>query len=161
MDGPEDVPRNEAGPGHETGLAALGVCGQWSVQVDEALRGPDAWFLQIESPLLHLYCRLAGLEALAEAVARLTGLCSGSGAESGVASSASGEYNAVRIGTFEGTPVELLKDDESDERWEIILAGPPGAHLRVVLHRRDMAELLGALRDALADLGAWHDNTTS
>jgi hypothetical protein len=98
------------------GLAALGNSGQICVDVDEATSGPERWQLTLDCPNWHLRFDIIGPQAVTHWLAFLN-------AHDGMIETAT-----LSLGTFLGSPVVIIKDDEFADRFFLVVGGEQTAH---------------------------------
>ena len=101
------------------GLLALGSSGAWQIDVDEADLS-DRWWLQIEGPTLSLYFEIPSLDILTKAM-RLFALRSSKSKRP--ANGSAKRKNTLRLSTASAGQVCLVKDDELDDRYFVVI-GP-------------------------------------
>lgn len=130
------------------GLVANGSAGSWDVDVDEALRGEQRWFLQIDGPVMYLYCEVEHPRIVDEIICFLTAHARNNG-EISVQPSCDGELEVSGIGK---NRVTLLWDPGANDRCAIMVSGPAELCTRFILERRDLQDLIDALRQVHDEL---------
>jgi hypothetical protein len=135
----ETTPTTKRPGTDDLSLLANGSSGRWDVAVDETTSGPDRWFLQIEGPAASLYFEIPSVDV----VSRMLTLLSPH-PEDGA--------GPLSVGTDEGTPVTLVRDDEYSDRFFLIVGPADRPIARFVIAGTDAAEIAEALRQARADI---------
>jgi hypothetical protein len=126
----------------DTGLLALGSSGSWEVAIDETLTAPTRYFAQIEGPSIYLYFQIPTPELIESALGFI-----GHSAD-GHATPRNGD---LRI----GDGISLVKDDEFDDRFFLVIEAKSGPVVRFTIADDDLSHLVHALRSAKEDL---HDD---
>jgi hypothetical protein len=142
--------RDAASEGGRYGLVASGTGGEWSVDIDETTSGEQNWFAQIEGPSLYLHFEIVHPRIVSELLSFLSArprITVDSGIPWDEAS------DTLRIGSFNQSPVTLVRDDEFPDRWFISL-GEGHCRLQYTLTGDDCAGLIQALQQVNADLVA-------
>jgi hypothetical protein len=119
----------------EFGLLATGSSGSWSVDLDESPNGSN-WSLQIDGPQVYVAFALRNPEVIRDTVNYLR--CP-RGSE------------ALCLGQFDRSNVSLHWDSENTTRCFLIVSSS-GSAVRVTLLAEDIASLLTAFEQVLADL---------
>jgi hypothetical protein len=128
------------------GLLASGSCGSWSIAVDETTSGPDRWFLQVQGPAVYVSFQIRSPSTIRRISQFLRPQQPSGGRPS------PGSDGGLAIGTGRPTPVRLLRDDEFDDRFFLVV-GPADAP--VVWHTlggQDLECVSAALKQVLEDL---------
>lgn len=121
------------------GAAAVARSGDLTIEVDEALNGPDAWQVSIESPRLFVSFSLERIEQLQQALWFLK-------REGGCA-----ECEELSVGVQQWHPVKIIRDDEIGGRVFLRLTAP--AHdVRLTFDANAVAQLTSALSDVVDQL---------
>jgi len=137
-------------PQPAVGLLAIGTCGPWEISVDQAISGRPRWFAQIEGPSVYLYFEIRSLNVVGEA-ARL--LSEETGGLRAVA--ANGKPNGpLTLGKDKSAPVRLLRDDEFEDRYFLVVEAKNGAVARFTIAGNDRAQLADCLRQINVDIAA-------
>ena len=126
------------------GLLANGSCGRWTIDVDEATSGPDQWFMQIEGPSVYFDFQLPSPRIIERIHHFLRPQ-----QPSGGGSQSEGE---LAIGTGKSAPVRLLRDDEFDDRFFLVVGLSDGPVVRYTLAGDDVKCISAALEQVLEDL---------
>lgn len=121
----------------EVGLLACGVSATWSVDVDEALNGPEQLFLNLKSPSHYLYFTLNGLSVISEMLSFLA--------------VSTAVHRCILLGDFSGLPVRLVADNE-DLRYFITVGDHAAAHLHLAVPAGEVDDLRSALQQAFEDI---------
>jgi hypothetical protein len=134
----------------EFGLLANGSSRLWDVAVDESLEQEGVWSLELDGPALCLMFRLRDLAVVPVMLAFLQ-------QRLGVAESAgqrnhAGEDHSLTLGTFNGSPVSLLADDESPPRCFLVVGPDVTSTMRLTLQRDDIEMLRDAICQVVDDL---------
>ena len=124
------------------GLLANGSCGSWEIAIDENTNGPDRWLAQLDGPSVTFCFELPSLDI----VAKMTRLL-----EPGPAGSPQGSAPLV-IGKDSRHPVSLIRDDEYDDRFFLVVGPAASPIVRFVLAGADVTNIAGALRQIQDDL---------
>lgn len=134
------------------GLLAYGTSPRWTVAIDEVLDQESEWSLQIEGPSMYLACSLTDPTVIGRIVHLFQGqLCADTASGENRGNAANDE---VTIGAFGPAAVSLVRDDETSERWFIIIGPQEGAAVRWTLDKEDAAMLLIAFEQARHELPA-------
>ena len=131
------------------GLLANGSSGSWTIDIDEALSGAERWWARIEGPSISLRFEIPSLDVVGK-IARFLGKYSvtakrpsnGSPKRSG----------ALFLGGNKLIPVSLVKDDEYDDRFFLVLGPTDGLTVRFAFAGTEVSELAEALRQVKEDL---------
>ncbi len=123
------------------GLLANGSCGPWEVAIDEYSSGEVRWCAQIEGPSVTFYFEIPSMDIVAE-MARFLEPSTGSGKRNG----------SLVIGKDQRTPITLVKDDEYDDRFFLVVGLMANPIVRFVIAGIDVVNLAGALRQVRDDL---------
>jgi hypothetical protein len=130
------------------GLLALGSSGPWEVAIDESLSGPARRFAQIEGPSVYLYFEIPTVQLIDDALDFL-------GAHSRDAQTRVFAKNGtLSLVKNADTQVCLIKDDEFDDRYFLVIEARSGPLVRFTITDDDLRHLVKALRDAKDDLEA-------
>jgi hypothetical protein len=132
------------------GLMAIGSCGSWEVAIDQSAAGRDRWFAQIDGPSVYLYFEIQSPNIIHQATTFFT---QGTPGRNGP-HAARGKM--LTLGTSKSAPVNLIRDDEFTDRYFLVVEPKSGPLVRLTVAGDDLAHLIGALRQAIEDLG---DNT--
>lgn len=119
-------------------LAACGVCGQITIDVDEALSGPERWQLTIECSTWYFRFDISGVQAVADWLAFLQ---EHHGKMQGAERS---------IGTFLRRKVWIIKDDEFPDRFFLSVRAVQMVSFTLV--DPEVQDLIEALSRALEDV---------
>jgi hypothetical protein len=120
------------------GLAAVGRVGRFTVDVDKAISDSERWELTLEGPAWYLRLAIAGPAT----VARWLGFMKLYAGRT--------ETAEHTVGSFLGSPVLVIKDDEFADRFFLVAGGSHA--LRLTLAGTEAEALIGALAQAAADL---------
>lgn len=136
------------------GLIANGSAGSWDVNVDQTVSGVEKWFLQLDGPSFGLYLLIPG-PPIVETV--LTFLARHRAAPTHVSGSQAVQQNVeIDIGSFAGSSVRFLWDEEGEGRLVILISGTETCRCRLTATPsdvRDLTEAFRQARDELADDG--------
>ena len=135
------------GQSAHAGLAASGVAGSWTVNIDEALSGADKWFAQIEGPNIYLYIQIPSPEIVRQALLFVEKQAT----RNGRWTEAEGD---LRVGMMGRSPVVLRADDEFTDRFFLVIGPAAGATVHFTLCGEDLQKLVVALRQVQEDLEA-------
>jgi hypothetical protein len=130
------------------GLLAIGSSGPWEIAIDQTLTGPDRWFAQIEGPRAYLSFQIPSLEIIDQVISRLADFQGDSGKNAVHAV----HHRPLTLGTGKGMQVSLLRDDEFNDRYFLLMETKSGPCVRFTLGGDDLRHLLGALLQVKQDL---------
>jgi len=120
------------------GLAAIGSSGAMTVELDEAVSGPDRWRLSITGDTWSLAFEVPGPRTV-RACLEFVNAHHGSIA-----------FASLALGTFQRAPAVLRKDDEYPDRFFLVVEGEH--FLFLTLAGEQLAHLRAALEQAAMDL---------
>ena len=129
------------------GLLAMGRSGNWQIDLDEALDGPEL-SIQIEDSRTHLAFRPDSLLVIP---AMRQFLQSHLDAELAGESVGWSEASELRLGQFGTAPVSLRWDNEGGRRCFLVIAHA-GAALFITLQEEDIRSLCEALSQVIEEL---------
>jgi hypothetical protein len=141
-------PKTEDNASESFGLMAMGRSGRWDVDVDETTEGPQRWFMQIEGPSVYLSFEIPSPEIIPSALDFLQGSSSTSGAQEGPAA----DSGSFVLGKGGNTPVTVLKCDECEDHFFLMMKPITSVVVRVTIAGTDLKELQEALRQVVEDL---------
>jgi hypothetical protein len=125
------------------GMLANGCCGAIDIDLNEGLHAEDLYELVIDrQPGWYLRFRLRGLSALAEIVSFL-----GSPFEQT-------RGQELGLGNLGHGAVSVVRGSKCDKSWKVVIAEPETGIFKIRLDPSDAEDLLGALKDLVADLEA-------
>ena len=127
------------------GLLAFGSSGPWEVAIDETLSGPARYFAQIEGPSVYLYFEIPAVELVEKALAYLE-------VRGGVRTKPITGDGALNLGNNSDAQVSLVRDDEFEDRYFLVVEAQAGTVIRFTITDEDLAHIAKALRNALEDL---------
>jgi hypothetical protein len=122
------------------GLLANGTSGQWTVDVDESISESDRWFLQIEGPSVYFYFEIPSLSTIDDLSRFLDSRRNPA------------KFDMLAIGKNKGIPVQLLRDDEFDDRYFLAIGSADTPLVRYSLAGDDLNSVAIALEQAREDL---------
>src|SRR5262245_61932946 len=131
------------------GLLANGSCGPWDIAIDEATSGPDRWWIQIEGPSVSFYFEILSLEIVGM-MARF--LKPGVPASSQTTSAFSKRSGSFMLGKDKKAPIFLVKDDEYNDRFFLVIGPSESPPVRFVIAGADVVKLAQALQQAQEDI---------
>ncbi|HYT94650.1 MAG TPA: hypothetical protein VEL76_38395 [Gemmataceae bacterium] len=132
------------------GLLAIGTSGSWEVSIDEALKGAERWYAQIEGPSVYLYFRLLDLNIVEKVLDSLEKRTpSRNGPQAAPPKQTADE---LTLGVFGRAPVLLIWDDEFDDRCFLVVGARSRSTMRVTLAGDDIPMLMEAFRQVREDL---------
>jgi len=120
------------------GLLANGSCGPWSIDVDETTSGPDRWFMQIEGPAVSFDFQIPS-PGMIQRMSEFLRAGRPSGAE-------------LAVGKGKATPVRLVRDDEFDDRFFLVVGPPDAPVVRYTFAGDDANRVAVALEQVQEDL---------
>ena len=124
------------------GLTAYGRAGGWEVSVDETLSGVETRFLQIEGPSVYLYFEISSLGILKELARFLEPPESPEGEQ----------HERLEFGTFNGSAVDLLRDDEHADRFFLCIVAKGSGTVRITVAGDDLKALSMAVSQVRDEL---------
>ena len=128
------------------GLLACGVSGRWSVDLDESPDGTE-WSMQLDGPAVYLAFAVRHPGVVREALDHLR--------------SDRKPATALPLGHFGPAGVSLHRDDEDVARCFLVVGPTARSAVRVTLSADDVAMLIDALEQVLADLSPAHPLPTA
>jgi hypothetical protein len=129
----------------DIGLLAFGSSGPWEVSIDETLSGPERHFAQIEGPLVYLYFEIPTVELVADALDFLA-------VQQDVRTKLLTKNGTLSIIKNADTQVLLVKDDEFNDRYFLVIESKSGPVVRFTITDADLSNITKALRHAKEDL---------
>jgi hypothetical protein len=129
------------------GLLATGCSGTWSVDIDETTAGAARWFAQIEGPSVYVYFQIPSPEITGRATQFLTERPENQ-------SSQPGSNGALVIGGDKRASVSLIRDDEFNDRYFLLIGPQDNPIVRITLAGEDLQHIVKAFRQASEDLEA-------
>jgi len=131
------------------GLLANGSSGPWEIAIDEATSGQDRWCAQIEGPSVTLYFEIPSPDIVGKII-QFFEPRQGPTKESSIGSMK--RNCSLVIGKDKKTPTTLVKDDEYNDRFFLIVGSMDSPIVRFVIAGRDVARIADALRQVKQDL---------
>ena len=131
------------------GLLANGSSGPWEIAIDEATSGTDRWWAQIEGPSVSFYFEIPSPEIVGK-MARF--LESRSAATKHSPNGQSKRNGPFVIGKDKKTPICLVKDDEYNDRFFLVVGSTESPLVRFVIAGKDVVRIAEALRQVEEDL---------
>ena len=119
-----------------------GNSGSWSVSIDETIAGPQQWFLQIEGPTIDLYCLFPSIALIDRLSNCLNGWIHRSETQP----------DSVELGTIDGVPFVLVRDNEYTDRVFIRTSGSSATGVRLTIAGSDARDLATAFSQAALEL---------
>ena len=117
----------------------------WFVELSEVPDSED-WLLEIDSPHAYLTFTISELTVLQKAVRLLNESLS----DSGKKRTFSAETDEIALGTFNGTDVILLRDNEDFPRCFLAVGPKASSTLRISLYEAEMRAFTKALQDVMS-----------
>lgn len=131
----------------QMGLLALGISGQWQIDIDECFSSDD-YLMELDGPRVYFVFKLIGLEAVSSMARYLDeGLRLKKAGQLRI-----GENNGLIIGQYDTSSVSLIWDDEESIRCYLVIGSDGKAAMRFTFEESDVADVLGALDQVLGDL---------
>jgi len=131
------------------GLLANGSSGPWEIAIDETTSGPDRWFAQIEGSAVSFCFEIPSLEIVGK---MLQFLESRSTTKKQPSNGSIGRNGLLVIGKDKKIPVALVKDDEYEDRFFLVVGPMDSPLVRFVLAGKDVVNIADALRQVKEDL---------
>lgn len=125
------------------GLLANGSSGPWDIDIDGSLSGPERWFAAIEGPAVSILFEIPSL-GIVDQVLRF--LERPPGMEKGAVN------DSLVIGNDKNPLVTLVKDDEYEDRFFLVVGPMAGTTVRFALTGPDAGKIVEALRQVKEDL---------
>lgn len=139
----------KAEPAESYGLVANGCGGPWNVDLDETLTGDHKWFLQIDGPPLYLNAQVDDPAVVDQILHFFDAHTAHAHNDDLNRSSDNGEF---KVNCGDESTVSLLWDGESNDRCTIAINGGTDLHAQLFINRRDVDDLVTALRQVREDL---------
>jgi hypothetical protein len=130
------------------GLMANGSSGDWEVAIDETTKGPDRLFVQIEGPSVYFSFEIPSPEMISRAFDFLGGVSSPQGPRA----RAPAQNGPLVLGQHRQTPVILVRDDEYEDRYFLVIGQEADFVVRFTIAGQDLKDIKEALRQASEDL---------
>jgi hypothetical protein len=131
------------------GLLASGRCGPWEIAIDETTSGTDRFFAEIEGPSVGFYFEIPSVDIVGK-MARFLQPRSAATSRPPVASA---EPNgSLVIGKDKKTPITLVRDDEYDDRFFLVVGPMDNPVVRFVIAGTDVTNIAKALEQVKEDL---------
>jgi hypothetical protein len=131
-----------------SGLLAIGSSGAWQIDIDEA-HSSDRWWMQIAGPTLSLYLEIPSLDIVTK-MTRLLALRSTKSKRPANGSAKQG--GTLVLSTSAPARVSLVKDDEFDDRYFIVIGPTEGLTMHFTIAGQDLSDITEALRQVKEDL---------
>jgi hypothetical protein len=141
MDFPNKTDCTEPEP--DLGLLATGVAGEWSVDIDENVSGPEDWFAQIEGPGVYLSFPIVAPNILGDTLRLLDRSCKKVGP---------GTTKPLHLGQFGQHSVTLIQDDEYPDRCFLVIGPEAQATVRVTVAGNGLHDLTECFRQVVEEL---------
>lgn len=130
------------------GLMANGSSGEWAVAVDETIKGPERWFVQLEGPSVYFSFEVPSPEMISTALDFLGGSSSPKGPHARI----SAEIGSLVLGKHRQTPVVLVRDDEYKDRYYLVVGEEADVVVRFTIAGQGLKDIQEALRQAMEDI---------
>ncbi len=130
------------------GLMAFGSSGPWEIAIDQTTSGTDRWFAQIEGPSVYLYFEIPALGSIDQAMEFLV-CCPGKAGRNPVHEAQAG---TLRLAAGKSMQVNLVRDDEFNDRYFLVIKPKHGLSIRFTLTGDDLKNVVNALRQSKEDL---------
>ena len=131
------------------GLLANGSSDPWEIAVDQTTSGPDRFYAQIEGPAIAFYFEIPSMDIVGK-MARFLEPRAASAKASSVASLMG--RDSLAIGTDKKTPITLVKDNEYEDRFFLVVGPMDSPTVRFVIAGMDVVKIADALRQIEQDL---------
>ena len=131
------------------GLLANGSFGPWEIAIDETTSGTDRWYAQIEGPSVAFYFEIPSVDIVAK-MARF--LEPRSSAPRKPANGSVRPNDCLVIGKDKKMPVTLLRDDEYNDRYFLVVGPTDHPLVRFVIAGADVNNIAKALEQVKEDL---------
>ena len=130
------------------GALAIGSHGAWQIDIDEAL-SCEQWWMQIEGPSVCLYFEIPSTEIVGKMARFLAARTSKSKRSANGSAKKGGN---LLLGVTEVARVSLVKDDEFDDRYFLVIGPTEALTIHWTIAGKDVAEIAVALRRAWEQL---------
>ena len=131
------------------GLLANGSSGPWEIAIDETTSGADRWCAQIEGPSVTFYFEIPSVDIVGKMV-RFLEPRQVPTKESSMGSME--RHGSLVIGKDQKTPITLVKDDEYEDRFFLVVGPMDNPIVRFVIAGMDVVKIADALRQVQQDL---------
>jgi hypothetical protein len=131
------------------GLLANGSSGPWEIAIDETTSGPDRFYAQIEGPSATFYFEIPSVDIVGKMVRFLEPHQVPTRRSS---ISSLGGSGWLVIGKDKKTPITLVKDDEYEDRFFLLVGPMDSPIVRFVIAGTDVVKIADALRQIEQDL---------
>ena len=131
------------------GLLANGSSGTWDVAVDESTSGPNRWFAQIEGSSISFYFEIPSVDIVGK---MLRFIEPRSAASKAPANGRAEKSCSLVIGKDKKSPVTLVRDDEYDDRFFLVVGPMDSPTVRFTIAGADAVRIADALRQITEDL---------
>jgi hypothetical protein len=149
MSTPQKTRMTHQGEKVSFGLLACGSSGAWRIDIDEATSGADCWRAQIEGPSVYFDFELLSLDIVRK-MAKFLKLHSMATKQTSNGSLKRGKV--LLIGKDKKTPISLVKDDEYDDRFFLVVGSTDDVLIRFIIAGEDVKKISDALRQVQEDL---------
>jgi hypothetical protein len=131
------------------GLLACGSSGSWRIDIDEATSGAECWRLQLENTSVYFDFELPSLEI----IPRMAKFLKSHTMSAKNASNGSLKREKVLVlGKDKKTPVSLVKDDEYNNRYFLVIGSTDNVLVRFTIVGEDVKNISDALQQVQEDL---------
>lgn len=137
-------PENE---NESLGLMANGSSGGWEVAVDETLKGPERWFVQLEGPSISFSFEISSPGMICRAL----DFFGGRSTPQGPRARFSAENDSLLLGKHRQTSVILIRDDEYKDRYFLVVGQEADVVVRFAISGQDVKDIMEALRQTAED----------
>ena len=148
MAGSRTIQRDSGTQDEDLGLLANGSSGPWEFSVDETISGTERWFAQIEGPSAYVYFEIPSPSIVREAVEFLAP----SRDLKPESHFSSRPHDTLSISKAGGVPVSLVRDDEYEDRYFMVVGPGDSPVVRFTFAGEDLRNLVEALRQAEQDI---------
>jgi hypothetical protein len=131
------------------GLLANGSSGPWEIAIDETTSGADRWYAQIEGPSVSFYFEIPSVDVVGKMVRFLDPR---QAPRKEVSLDSMERNGSLVIGKDKKTPIALVKDDEYEDRFFLVVGPMDSPLVRFVIAGTDVAKIADALRQVKQDL---------
>lgn len=134
--------------GEGLGLMANGSSGEWTIAVDEATKGPDRWFVQLEGSSVYFSFEIPSPAMVSQALDFLEGRSAPEATQSDFSSA----NESLVFGKYRQTPVILIRDDEYKDRFFLGMGQVDDLAMRFTIAGQDLKDIKEVLRQAMEDI---------
>lgn len=134
---------------HSFGLLANGSSSTWDVAIDESTSGANRWFAQFDGPVVSFYFEIPSVDIVGK---MLRFIEPRSATAKAPANGRAEKSCSLVIGKDKRLPVTLVRDDEYDDRFFLVVGPMDSPTVRFTIAGADAVKIADALRQIKEDL---------